>query len=102
MKLVDYADIVRSKNAGPFLMCLDIIFSDEKRYLTLKRANIITTDLIARLCGVSQNEVMLTCYDAGYSIKATIPRTIAQGDIGDNDLYGCQQGFPLYEIDVPE
>jgi hypothetical protein len=99
MRLIDAAEIVRSKNAGPFLMCLDIIFSDEGRYQKIKQNGVINEELIARLYQVSQRDVLLTYYDVGWAIKATIPR-LPQGDLGDSDLYGCQQGSLLYDIQV--
>ncbi len=46
-------------------------------------------------------EVIFTVYDAGLAFKATLPRLIPAGDIGDTDVYGAQQHAPLLAVEVP-
>ena len=38
---------------------------------------------------------------ADLAFKATIPRRIPSGDIGDTDIYGAQQHAPLLDVEVP-
>ena len=33
--------------------------------------------------------------------KATLPRLIPAGDIGDTDVYGAQQHAPLLDVEIP-
>jgi hypothetical protein len=35
------------------------------------------------------------------AIKASIPRPVIQGDVGDSDGHGGQQFIPLMDIDIP-
>ena len=35
------------------------------------------------------------------AFKATLPRLVPAGDIGDTDVYGAQQHAPLLEVDIP-
>ncbi|MBO0739264.1 MAG: DUF4387 family protein, partial [Alphaproteobacteria bacterium] len=51
--------------------------------------------------GVRAQDVMFTVYDAAYAFKATLPRLVAAGDVGDTDVYGAQQHAPLLDVDVP-
>ena len=46
-------------------------------------------------------EVIFSIYDAGLAFKATIPRLVPAGDIGDTDVYGAQQHAPLLDVKVP-
>ena len=57
--------------------------------------------LFARLYGISENEVLFTPYPAGNAFKATIPRRIPSGDVGDTDIYGAQQHALLLDVDIP-
>jgi len=41
VKLKDVADIIRSKNAGPYVLTFDIIFKDPNVYKEIKRKKII-------------------------------------------------------------
>ena len=46
LRLRDVAKIVRSKNAGPFLITLDVMFDDVSDYLKFKNNNYITREKI--------------------------------------------------------
>ena len=35
------------------------------------------------------------------AFKATFPRLVPAGDIGDTDVYGCQQHAPMLDVDIP-
>ena len=45
--------------------------------------------------------MLFTEYPAGNAFKATIPRLIPSGDVGDTDVYGAQQHAPLLEVEIP-
>ena len=47
--LSSVARIIRSKNAGPFEMTFDVLFSDAKTYQAIKAANILNAKVIANL-----------------------------------------------------
>ena len=42
--------------------------------------------LFARLYGVPAEDVLFTVYDAVFAFKATLPRLVPAGDIGDTDV----------------
>jgi hypothetical protein len=47
--------------------------------------------------------VLSTVYDPAVALafKATLPRLVPAGDIGDTDVYGAQQHGPLLDVDIP-
>jgi len=100
-KLKDIAKLVRTKNAKSFLLTIDIMFDDEATYQKVKRSGIINKQLISRLYSTPVDNILFVEYDEGYAFKATIPRPIVQGDIGDGDIYGGQHHGPLLEIEIP-
>ena len=99
-RLVDLAQVLRSKNAGALLCTLDMMFEDEETYRRVRDSGAITPQRIAALYGVSDNEVAVIPYDIAYAIKVTIPRLVPSGDPGDTDVYGAQQHAPLMDIVV--
>lgn len=101
--ILDLANVIRSKNAGPFELTFDILFDDAAKYERVKRSGVITRQLIARLYNISENTV-LVCrpYDPAMAFKITIRRPIGSGDLGESDVYGCQQHVPLTTIDIPD
>lgn len=101
--ILDLAEVIRSKNAGPFELTFDILFDDPEKYEQVKASKVITKDLIAKLYHISNNEV-LVCrpYDPAQAFKITIRRPVGSGDLGESDVYGCQQHVPLTRIVVPD
>jgi hypothetical protein len=51
MKLSDCTALIRSKNAGPFSLTYDIMFSDEATYQHVKRSGVITSEAMAEKIG---------------------------------------------------
>ncbi len=100
-KLADIVAACKSKNAGPFEITLDIMFADEETFRNVQRSGFISADRIAELYGVPAESVLFTEYAPARAFKATIPRRIASGDIGDTDVYGAQQHAPLLELELP-
>jgi hypothetical protein len=101
-RLRDVAKLVRSKNAGPFLLTFDILFEDAATYERAKRANVLTPEVVGRLYHTPPERVQVYAYDAALALKATIPRPVASGDLGDGDIYGGQQLAPLLDLQVPD
>jgi hypothetical protein len=98
--LFELCSLMRSKNAGPFVLTFDIMFPDRDTYERVKKAKPITAALMARLYGQQEADVTLVYHDRALAIKASIPRPIYQGELADADGYGGQQYAPLMSIQV--
>ena len=62
----------------------------------------INAALVARLYKISHNQVVVCRpYDPALAFKITIRRPVSSGDLGESDVYGCQQHVPLTMIEVP-
>ena len=99
--LASLARLIRSKNAGPFVLTFDIMFEDEERYRRVKDSGVLTRERIASLYSLPVDKVQLFFCAPALAVKASIPRPITQGDVGDPDGHGGQQYAPLMEIQVP-
>jgi len=96
MTLTDVARIIRSKNAGPYLLTLDVLFNDRQGFETFKSAGIMTREKAAQIYGINVDQVQsVIFFDPAYALKITINRPIVSGGHGDSDIYGAQQHIPL-------
>ena len=100
-KLRDIAAVCKSKNAGPFELTIDAVFADRETFEKVKATGVICPQLFVDLYGVAEEDILFTVYDAGLAFKATLPRLVSAGDLGDTDVYGAQQHAPLLEVEVP-
>jgi hypothetical protein len=98
-KLTDVASVIRSKNAGPYELTLDIIFKDRFWYEQALRQNLINAALIAKLYNIAEEEVLgIVAFEPANAIKATIRRPLVSGAVGETDVYGAQQHAPLLSL----
>lgn len=104
--LSDIAQTVRSKNAGPFEITLDVIFDNAMIYEQIKQLNILTPQLIAQLYDISvQDIVWCGFFDGALAFKATIPRRRngqprSAGGYMENDVHGSQKHLPLLTLHI--
>lgn len=102
VRVRDVAAVVRSKNAGPFRLTVDILFKDEATYQRVKASKAITPELIAGLYGLRPDQITdFVEFDPGLAIKATFPRPVSSGAVGDTDVYGAAQHAPLLDLVLP-
>lgn len=101
-KLKDIAKVIRSKNAGPLLITLDVILPDRATYDRVIAANALTPSTVAKLYGLSDNEVAVTPYAQALAIKMTFPRLHRSGGPRDSDVYGAQQHVPLFDVEIDD
>lgn len=100
-RIRDLAQVCKSKNAGPFELTIDVVFDDPAIFERVKRTGVLSPALFARLYGVRAEDVLFTVYDAALAFKATLPRLVPAGEIGDTDVYGAQQHAPLLAVEIP-
>jgi hypothetical protein len=101
-RLRDLAKMIRSKNAGPFVLTVDIIFADEPTYRRVKDSNVLNVRSMAEMFDVAEADVQFFHYDPAYAIKVSVPRFAFSGDPDDSDIFGGQQHGPLVDIEIPD
>jgi hypothetical protein len=100
MRLESIATVIRSKNAGPCLLTLDVMLPDEATFVYVAERIDALRRQVAQRYGRSENEVAVLPFPPALAVKITLPRDIVSGDIGDRDVYGAQQHAPLLDIDL--
>jgi len=97
-RLVDLARVIRSKNAGPLHLTLDIIFADAEGFALAAQSPALGVAAIAGLYGVAPATVQVIPFAAANAIKVVLDRPVVAGSPGDADVYGAQQHRPLLGV----
>ncbi len=100
MKLTDAATVIRSKNAGPLQITIDLMFEDEARFDLARQSPSLSPSNLAALYGLQQDSVQVLPFPQALAIKLVFDRKTIAGDPGDRDVYGTQQHGPLLGVEL--
>lgn len=99
-KLKDVCRHIRSKNAGPFWVTVDLFFADRRAYdhhaPSVKNA---TGDIANRL-GVEEGKMKLFALPDLLAMKISYPRLLPQGGALERDMHGGQQYVSLLDLEL--
>lgn len=98
MTLSELARVVRSKNAGPTLLTIDVLFADEDAFVRGRAG--LTVEAVAARYGRAVADVSVISVSAAKAVKIVLPREVPAGASGDRDVYGAQQHVPLLGLPV--
>lgn len=87
---------IRSKNAGPFWITIDIFCGDRARFDTV--AGALDTDVVAETYGVSPETIKRFEIETLSVIKLSFPRPVPQAALEDRDQHGAQYAVLLEEL----
>ena len=87
---------IRSKNAGPFWITVDVFCGDKKVYKDVR--NKLKNSKISSLFMISEKDLNRFEIDNLNVIKFSFPRKTIQGDIFDRDMHGAQLAVLLSEM----
>ncbi len=91
LTLGEVADQVRSKNAGPFWITLDVFFKNEAGYQLVTSSAALSQQAIARLYQVDPTTVKYFELPSILALKISFPRPVTAGSFEDRDLHAGQQ-----------
>ena len=89
LPLAELANVIRSKNAGPLCVTLDLFFPNFECFQRAAQSDALQVSSIASLYGLLSPQVK----------RFDLPEIFA-GHPGDGDLYGAQQHAPLLSLRV--
>ncbi|MBI4337527.1 MAG: DUF4387 family protein [Chloroflexi bacterium] len=102
-KLADLAYMLRSRKVGHHSFEVDVIFRDAAAYQRVVDADILSRESIARLYNTDESSVLaVEAFDAGKTVHFVVlrPGGHASGDVGETDVSGGLQYFPLLAVEV--
>lgn len=98
--LIELATIIRSKNAGPTMLTIDIFLRDAAAFERAIAAPGLARAAIAHEYGCTEQAVERFELPELNVIKISFPRRVIAGTPGDGDVYGAQQHAPLLAIEL--
>jgi len=103
--LQDLAKVIRSKNAGPYEITFDVMFTDPAVYAHVRDSDVLTRAAIAKLYRIDDADITYcSFFEPALAFKFTLIRQDAQGkqgSVGERDTFGAQQHAPLLDIQIP-
>ncbi len=96
----DIARYVRSKNAGPFWVTIEIFCETPEDYELIKNSKNITAQKVSELYHVDAGKVKVFYIDNLNVIKFSFPRPQPQGHKYENDMHAGQQYIFLADTEV--
>ncbi len=99
-RLRDVCRYVRSKNAGPFWITIDLFFDGPDNYARHADDPAIGVDAVAGLLGVDVAQVKRFKVDSLSVVKLSYPRVEPQGGALERDMHGGQQYVPLLDVQL--
>ena len=97
-RLGDIAAKVRSKNAGPFWLTIDIFCEESAVFETVCRS--LSTERVAALYGQPVAQVKRFEIADLAVLKFSMPRPVVQGSLQDRDMHASQWGWLLAEMEI--
>lgn len=100
MHLHEMASVLRSKNAGPWELTIDIMLDTEEHLRRVRAAPSLSRDRLAKLFEVPAEMFTFHYDEVALAMKISLPRPVSAGSFGDRDLFGCQFHSLLYFAEV--
>lgn len=94
----DVCHHVRSKNAGPFWVTVDLFFKDAAAFDRFHGSAALGPDLFERLFGADPALVKHFPVPSLHMIKISYPRNGAQGGVVERDMHSGQQFVRLLDV----
>ena len=87
---------VRSKNAGPFIITIDIFCKKEESYQKISKN--LTEKFLCHYLNIEERSIQLFFVDNLRVVKISIDRTFIQGSRFDRDMHGAQLANLISEL----
>lgn len=98
------ARVIRSKNASPFLVTIDVFFDDEAKYEAVRGSGRLNPDHVASFLRIPVSDILrIQFLDSARGVKISLlkPGHLASGDPEVADVLGCQVYVPLLAMEFP-
>ena len=98
--LRDIVHSIRSKNAGPFQLTIDVFCGSQEAFDRTVKS--LDTPIVANRLGVPPDALRRFDIAALHVVKLSLPRPAVQGTLADRDMHGASYAELLAEIDMTD
>ena len=99
-RLKDICSHVRSKNAGPFWVTVDLFFDGPEAFAAWKDRPGLSAEALAAAFGATASETRRIEAPELAVIKFSYPRAAPQGGVTERDMHSGQQYVRILELEV--
>ncbi len=99
-KLKEVCRHIRSKNAGPFWVTVDLFFDSAEQYRRYRNCDVLAAKTFATLYGTDPTFIKRFSIDRLNTIKISFVRPSAQGGVVERDMHSGQQYVRLLELEL--
>ncbi|GGX30564.1 DUF4387 domain-containing protein [Streptomyces chartreusis] len=100
--LADLAHEIRSKNAGPFWVTMELFMRDADGYRIAADESFLNERTVARLYDVDEEGIQIFRIPSLNVVKISFPRPVSQASLFDRDIHSGQHHVPLAVLPVPD
>ena len=94
------ARYIRSKNAGPFWITIDVFCNNQESFEMLSKSDSLKPEVIARVYKVDPGNIKLFLLPSICAITISYPRSLPQGSKYERDMHAGQQYVELGNLPV--
>lgn len=98
--LAEFTRMIRSRNAGSFVVSIDVIFRNQDSYRCALENNVFDPVRIAGLYHLEPSAVHVIPHEITWGIKITMPRQKPSGALTDSDIDSAQSYVPLLALTI--
>jgi len=96
----DVCSLVRSKNAGPYWVTIDLFFDGQENFARYAASKALGPETFARLFGADPALVKRFPVERLHMVKVSYPRSSPQGGMVERDLHCGQQFVRLLPLEL--
>jgi Domain of unknown function (DUF4387) len=100
LKIRDICRHVRSKNAGPFWVTIDLFFDGPDNFTRYAMSDALGPWLFESLYGTNPQQVRRFAVKSLNVLKISYPRPQPQGWIGERDMHQGQSFARLLDVEI--
>ncbi|MEM9029734.1 MAG: DUF4387 family protein [Pseudomonadota bacterium] len=97
-RLAEAVAKIRSKNAGPFWLTIDIFCGSSEAFARVSRD--LTTETVATAFQIGPQVIKRFDLDRLHVVKFSLPRPYVQGTVADRDMHGASYATLLRNIEI--
>ena len=99
-KLKEVCRHIRSKNAGPFWVTVDLFFDGSEQYRRYRSSDVLAAKTFATLYDTDPTFIKRFSIDRLNTIKISFVRPSPQGGVVERDMHSGQQYVRLLELEL--
>ena len=97
-RLAEAVDKIRSKNAGPFTLTIDIFCGSQSAFARVRDG--LATEMVADAFAIEPCSINRFELEDLHVVKFSLPRPFVQGTRADRDMHGASYAILLADIEI--